>query len=81
MWMALLFISWFIGIMGSAFIFDTNDLGPSLLTIAIAICPIVNFLFVMAKVIVEGVKSLNGSELKTEIKKIKKLFGDDDRKK
>lgn len=81
MLMALLFLSWFIGFIGSGIIFGTNDLEPSFLTIAITICPIVNFLFVMAKVIVECVKSLNGGELEAEIKSIKKLFVDDDRKK
>ena len=81
MWIALLFLSWFIGLMGSGIIFGTNDLEPSLLTIAIAICPIVNFLFVMTKVIADGIKSLNGGELEKEIKSIKKLFVDDDRKK
>ena len=81
MWMVLLFLSWFIGFMGSGIIFGTNDFEPSFLTIVIAICPIVKFLFVMAKIIVEGVKSLNGGELEKEIKSIKKLFVDDDRKK
>jgi hypothetical protein len=81
MWIALLFLSWFIGFIGSGIIFGTNDLEPSILTIAIMICPIVNFLFVMTKVIADGVKSLNGGELEKEIKSIKKLFVDDDRKK
>lgn len=81
MWMVLLSLSWFIGFMGSGVIFGANDFKPSFLTIVIVICPIVNFLFVMTKVIVEGVKSLNGGELEKEIKSIKKLFVDDDRKK
>lgn len=69
-WILWVVILWVIGCYWVANIFTQNNIEPSLLTILIAMLPIVNLLFAIAKTVVD-IK--NGKHL-DEINKIKMLF-------
>ena len=74
MWIVLLIMSWGFGLVGCGIIFGNNDIEPSVLTISIAILPIINFLLVVIKIIVDGIKDYKSGKTNKEIEKIKKLF-------
>lgn len=80
MWIGLLIISWVFGVAGCGIIFGNNCITPSLLTISIATLPIINFLFVVIKLIVDGIKNYKNGKTNDEIEKIKKLFQTNGRK-
>lgn len=77
----LLVLSWFFGLIGCGTIFGENNFDASFLTITIAICPIINFLFTISKIIIEAKKSCKHGQIKEDVEKIKKLFQENERKK
>lgn len=76
MFWLILFITYVIGMPACGFIFDENNVEPTVLTIFIAATPFVNFAFVIVKLIGATIKYFKNGKFNKDVEYLKKVLFD-----